>query len=777
MSDNSQNRRRIRIAMLVSHLEDDFDDAVCEGAMMAAKEYDVNLIVLPGRYIDAIYADKIRTEYEYQYNTLFELAKYDGFDALLVLIGTIGSHLDKKRRIDFLKKFGDIPIVTLTSQIEGYPCISVDNRTGLIQVIEHLINVHDCRRIGFVSGPMTSDDAVERFEVYKNVLEKHGIEYDENRVAYGNFSKYVSEEVGTLIDRCPDIQAIVCSNDQMAIGAYQAMEERGLKPGKDILVTGFDDDPGATDLSPHLTTVAMDSTELGYNALIEAVNYINNGAILHDTLSSSMIIRGSCGCASSSNLGSVSLDTDTNNIEEFSEHVSRFIFNKYRLSDNTARYRDGFKDIIKSINICKEKIRNGSEETGDEVFDMLEKLTDSDFFEYISVDSLYSILEYIHTCFVQGLDTKDQFFKLNKIFVRIYKYIAELNAAHCKEKLDDDYFLAWQTNSITRDMLIFDAFNDEAYLTVVDKLTRLHINASYLYCYEPAVVNTKTDIWHYPDTMKLKSYHNQGEPILLPADKQNIRPEEVFTNEYFPQDRRYTMVVMPLFSNDEHYGLLIAELEHQYFNYLQSISVQLCAALKIITLMKHQSVIQKQLQQSLIEIRENNQLLGELSRLDDLTGCYNRRGFFEAVRKLIRAEDNEGKKAVMIFADLDNLKIINDRFGHEDGDFAIRSIANILSTAFTDYEVIGRIGGDEFVICTLAQEMSKASDIRAYIEEVTASYNEEYCADKEYVVHASVGVYPFKCGDTVEISELLSHADALLYEQKKKKKSVLKSEQ
>ncbi len=771
----AKQRRRIRIGLLVSHLEDDFDDAVCEGAMIAAKQYDVDLVVLPGRYIDAVYADKIRTEYEYQYNTLFELAKDDGFDALLVLIGTIGSHLDKERRREFLKQFGNVPIITLTSQIDGYPCITVDNRTGLEQVINHLIETHNCRHIGFVSGPMTSDDAVERFEVYKSVLADHGIEYDERRVAYGNFSKYVSEEVGELIDRCPELDSIVFSNDQMAIGGYQAMEKRGLKPGKDLLVTGFDDDPAATELNPYLTTVAMDSTELGYNALIEAVNYINNGAIDHDTLSSSMIIRNSCGCTSSSKLGTITLDS-RGSIKEFAEELSVFLLNKYRLSEMTYIYREKFAEVIRDIGSCVDKINSDEGFDPYLVFDKIEALTDKHFFDYVNLETLYSVMEYVHHSFSSHLDSQSKQFRLNGMFVRIYKLISELNESICQEKLSDNYFLTWQTNSITRDMLIFDAYDDEAYLSVVDKLTRLHVISSYIYVYEPAVVNMKTDIWKLPDNIKLKAYHNMGEPIMLPADKQNITPDKLFTNPYFPNDRRYTMVCMPLFTNDEHYGLLICEIEHEYFNYLQSITVQLCAALKIISLMKQQNKIQKQLQQSLIEIRENNQLLGELSRQDELTGCYNRRGFFEGVRKLVRAPENEDKNAVMIFADLDSLKTINDRFGHEDGDFAIRGIAKILSDAFSGEEVIGRIGGDEFVVCTLADAGSNAASIRSYVEEVCKRFNENEGRDKEYYVHASVGVYPFKCTNTVEINELLSHADALLYEQKKNKKPVLKAE-
>ena len=73
-NNNSEKRRRIKVGLLVSHLEEDFDDQVCEGAMIGAKQADVNLVIFPGRYVDGVYADKLRTEYEYQYNTLFDMA-------------------------------------------------------------------------------------------------------------------------------------------------------------------------------------------------------------------------------------------------------------------------------------------------------------------------------------------------------------------------------------------------------------------------------------------------------------------------------------------------------------------------------------------------------------------------------------------------------------------------------------------------------------------------------------------------------------------------------
>ncbi|MCD7740973.1 MAG: GGDEF domain-containing protein [Ruminococcus sp.] len=776
MDENAIARRRLQVGLLVSHLEDDFDDAVCEGAMIAAEQADVNLVIFPGRYIDGVYADKLRTEYEYQYNTLFDLPTVCKFDLLLVLIGTIGSHLDKEHKAEFLKKFKGTPVITITANVDGYPCISIDNKTGLSDVINHLIDVHGCKKIGFVSGPETSDDANERLEVYRDVMEASGLGYDPRLVTYGNFSKYATKAVEDLLDRASDLDAIVFANDQMALAGYQVMEQRGIKPGKDIFVTGFDDDPVAEEIVPHLTTVKADASELGYRALIEAVNYVNNGVLENDRMPSAMVCRNSCGCKGNPRLKSITFKSVTDETEQFANEISDFLLNKYRSSEVTEELRSDIIKLILEINDYVSENNMDDEQKRDSVLNTLDELLDEQFFRYVNIDSLYAAIEYIHQQYTPKLESHDDQLLLNKLFIRIYKIIAEQNASYCKDKLDDNYALTWQTNSITRDMLVFEAYDDRAYQSVIDKLTRLHMISSYLFSYEPAVINRKSDRWEFPD-MQLKAYHNGSDAITVPSGEQTIHPNELFNNRFMIEDRRYSMVVSPLFSNEEHYGLLMCEIEHEYFHYIQSVTVQLCAALKIITLMKREAKTQLQLNQSLIEIKENNQLLSELSKQDELTGCYNRRGFFEEVRKRLKDESLYGKPAIMVLADLDDLKQINDCFGHEEGDFAIKSAANILKSAFDFEEIVGRIGGDELVVCAFLDKLISIPSLREHIEKVSEEYNLAYANDKPYIVHTSIGVYPFRCTENVEIGELLSHADALLYEQKKHKKSIMKQSQ
>lgn len=708
MMNDTAKRRRIKIGLLVSHLEDDFDDAVAEGAMIGAEQCDADLVIFPGRYIDGVYADKLRTVYEYQYNTLFDMAAANKFDVLLVLIGTLGTYLDNEHKVQFLKKFAGTPVITITAHIDGYPCIMLDNRTGMKEAIEHLIKVHGCKKIGMVSGPKTSDDALERLDVYKETLEENGIIYDEKRVAYGNFSKFCVDEVGKLIDDNPELEAIVFANDQMAIAGYKAMEERGIRPGKDILVTGFDDDPVAEELNPHLTTVKADPSELGYHAVQEAVNYVVNKAINNDKISSGMVRRNSCGCQGNSKLKTISFGRISDDPEAFARRMGQFLFNKYSASETTAKMRENYVKIIYALDDYAREENLDNEIKKDKVLEMTSTLASEEFFRFVSVDELYASVEYIQQKLISRFDNVEKHLKLNQTFIQIYKILAERNANYCKEKLEDNEFLAWQANSITRDMLVFEAYDDRAYETVVDKLTRLHMESSFLFSFEPALIHLGTDKWQPPEYMYLKAYHNGSDAIQLPHEEQ--------------------------------------------------------------------AVTQKQLKKSLIEIKENNELLRDLSRQDALTGCYNRRGFFEELRKRLSNDKNEGEKAIMVFADLDCLKTINDKFGHEEGDFAILSAAKILKHSFGNSEIVGRIGGDEFVVCAFLDNAIDIPSMRNHIEAVTREYNIKYAADKPYIIHTSVGVYPFVCSATLEIGELLSHADILLYEEKKHKRSILKSD-
>ena len=162
--------------------------------------------------------------------------------------------------------------MTTETKFEGYPCIRLSG-SGIKELVSHLVHEHGRKHIAFVSGPEGNTDADERLNYYKEALAENGLEFDPDLVTYGNFSEYCVDIVTDLIDRNEGkIDAICFANDMMCRGGYKAIESKGLRVGKDIAVTGYDDSEVAATLRPMLTTVRADASMLGYRAVEEAVH-------------------------------------------------------------------------------------------------------------------------------------------------------------------------------------------------------------------------------------------------------------------------------------------------------------------------------------------------------------------------------------------------------------------------------------------------------------------------------------------------------------------------
>lgn len=160
-----------------------------------------------------------------------------------------------------------------------------------------------------------------------------------------------------------------------------------------------------------------------------------------------------------------------------------------------------------------------------------------------------------------------------------------------------------------------------------------------------------------------------------------IDVKNLFNNPYIPQNRRYTMVLTPIFTSDEHHGVFLCELDISNFHHIYSISLQLGTTLKFLKMNETQQQTNQQLEYTLSVLHEKNRQLSKISTIDELTGLKNRRGFLAETQAVISSSINEGQRAILLFADMDNLKIVNDTFGHEDGDFALRTIATALKAA------------------------------------------------------------------------------------------------
>ena len=166
--------------------------------------------------------------------------------------------------------------------------------------------------------------------------------------------------------------------------------------------------------------------------------------------------------------------------------------------------------------------------------------------------------------------------------------------------------------------------------------------------------------------------------------------------------------------------------------------------------------------------------LRALTLEDPLTGVNNRRGFFHLADQQLKFANRTGSTLLLFFADVDDMKWINDHQGHKQGDLALIEAANVLREAFRDSDIIGRVGGDEFAVLALQAAGATAEDILARLEEGLTARNEQ--AGRQYQLTLSVGIAVYRPSAPVSLDELMAQADARMYEQKWARRSSLSSD-
>jgi diguanylate cyclase (GGDEF)-like protein/PAS domain S-box-containing protein len=161
------------------------------------------------------------------------------------------------------------------------------------------------------------------------------------------------------------------------------------------------------------------------------------------------------------------------------------------------------------------------------------------------------------------------------------------------------------------------------------------------------------------------------------------------------------------------------------------------------------------------------QKLQAISITDELTGLYNRRGFFILSLQQLKLAKRTGKNALLFFADLDKLKWINDTLGHQVGDTALFETARILKDTFRDSDIISRMGGDEFAVLAIDINDETAKILLSRLQAFFDAYNA--LETREYTLSLSVGVAQYDPQDSVSLDVLISRADTVMYEEKRKK--------
>ena len=260
---------------------------------------------------------------------------------------------------------------------------------------------------------------------------------------------------------------------------------------------------------------------------------------------------------------------------------------------------------------------------------------------------------------------------------------------------------------------------------------------------------------------RLHIAYESGRQLPLPAQGLGFTEQDIFAPG-MGLSGRWTNILQVLSEANTPFGSLIMEYSPDFRSRYEAVRTRfsetigsLRAALKL-----------KQLNQALQEV---SQKLETQSLTDEMTGQYNRRGFLTLGSRQIAYCRRQQETFGIYFIDLDGLKQINDRWGHEAGDMAISTFAQVLQGIFRETDLVARLGGDEFTVLT---PNTNAADFPLIKQRLDAAITVANCSmAKPWKLAFSIGVAFSPPGDLTSLDGLMQQADQVLYQEKRRKKT------
>jgi diguanylate cyclase (GGDEF)-like protein/PAS domain S-box-containing protein len=163
-------------------------------------------------------------------------------------------------------------------------------------------------------------------------------------------------------------------------------------------------------------------------------------------------------------------------------------------------------------------------------------------------------------------------------------------------------------------------------------------------------------------------------------------------------------------------------------------------------------------------LRQREEQLRMLSLADSLTGLYNRRGLFALGEHTMRIARRRGRGLGVIYVDVDGLRDINDRLGHAQGDEALRAVADVIKACVRESDVVGRVGGDEFVVL-VEDDPAVTSDLVARLQRRMEHAGQTNT--RSFKLSLSIGAVDWEPGEQATLQELIERADQRMHDDKR----------
>lgn len=564
------SRNEIRtIGLILEDAFTDFASDIIHSVSFVVKDLkNIRLVVIPGRQDDSGDPYDLMHQYKIRHNMIYMMNEQFHFDGLLLTFPNLSR---MPRDI-----YRNIPKVFLATELEDEVTVNYDDEMGIREAIDYLVKIKGVTKLCMLGGRDDNTDAQKRKGFFIRCLEEHGLLYTGDQYEPTDMSTQTEEAASRLLDRNPGTQAVFCVNDASASGLYDALRDKGLVPGEDVYVFGFDNGPLAANLNPPLASIGASGMTLGQKALEMLLDQMDGNEVRSQKIPTHLFGRESLMYDMYEFTAREMLSADNSFIDRFFDNC----FYRYRneiISQGSINLRRLFYEILSRM-LKTMRNRMISEEEFSEISRMIGILfengimlyTDPNRFVHDFARLQNTMNEILKASYVSSMNNR--LFTLMKDkaiqFHGVRKRIDDGRYSVGRNRIQD--FMTWTTN--------YGNPGEEALGYLIRQMDRIGLVNAAMYLYREPIPCSDGDQPELPDTVQLRCVLRNRELFVVPADRMNCPVAEIYSRDELPVERM-GYVSYPLFCGKYLFGMLVCGADERLFEIGEFLTFQLGRAI------------------------------------------------------------------------------------------------------------------------------------------------------------------------------------------------------
>jgi len=577
------HQQRPTIGYFTLEIQRDFAFWPWLGVVDAAHQHGVNLISFP------LKALRSPNGFEAQANLIGELVEARRLDGLIIWEATLMPFLSLAEREALCQRYG-LPVVLMEGTLIGRPCVTYSNYQGIYELIDHLVEVHHYRRIGFVGMYEHHLGFQERYQAYLDALAGHGlpveaklnkpwfppleVENAEGKIVEAVLRRWLSEALEA------GVEAIVGVCDSIALQVMEMLQAKeGVRVPEDVAVVGFDDFSQSRISIPPLTTSNPSWYEFGQQAL-ETLMAILAGQSVPEQMvvPSRVVVRQSCGCldpaVEQAAAGPVKHSPAVGSLAEIFKARRAEVALAMRQAVGVNRIEDIQAELERLLDSFGAEM--GHQATGVFLHD-LDSLLRKVLLAGDEVEAWHDALSALRRLVLPWLGEGEAVSRAEDMWQQARVMIGEMTAqAQARRRLQAEQ-QAHQLRQVGQALITtFDV--DRLMDILAEGLPRLGIGRCYLSLYE----NPRP--YQYPDPApewsRLKLAYDERGRVELEAGGWRFPSRQLAPEGMLAPDQLFNLVIEPLYFQDSQLGFVLFELGPREGNVYEVLRGQISSALK-----------------------------------------------------------------------------------------------------------------------------------------------------------------------------------------------------